>query len=120
VRDNKLTSRQKADLVVHAALNKKAIEPVILDLKEMSDLADCFVVVSGNTENQVRTIYQEIERVCREEGVPIVHVEGAQVGSWILIDLNDVVVHVFRQSEREFYDLESLWQRAPRLNLSEL
>ncbi len=107
-------------MVAYASLNKKALDPVILDLRERSEFTDFFVIVSGRTEIQVRTITQEVERVCREERIPILHSEGGQVNSWVLLDLGDVVVHVFREAERHFYDLEGLWHRARRVTLPPL
>ncbi|NTV52863.1 MAG: ribosome silencing factor [Candidatus Firestonebacteria bacterium] len=111
---------KKAQLVAFAALNKKALNPVILDLKELSSVSDFFVIVSGNTEIQVFAIYQEIERVCREEKIPIFHTEGSQGSKWILLDLGDVLVHIFRQSERDYYNLEELWHRAHPVALPKL
>ena len=115
-----LTSRQKACLVAYATQNKKALEPIILDLDGVSELTDFFVIASGNTGIQVRTILQEVERVCHEEHIPIYHVEGSETGTWVLIDLGDVVVHVFRQPKREFYNLEHLWRKAARVALPKL
>ena len=111
-------SRQKARLLAYAALNKKAHDPVILDLHGLSNLTDLFLIVSGRTDVQVRAILQELQRICREERYAIHHSEGEQASSWVLLDLGDVVVHIFRQSEREFYDLERLWHQAPRISLS--
>lgn len=106
--------------MAYAALNKKAHDPVILDLTGLSDFTEYFVIASGRTDVQVRAIYQEIERICREERIPITHVEGADAAAWILADLGDVVVHIFRQTEREFYDLEGLWRQARRVSLPSL
>ena len=120
VAEDKSAAPQRARLLAYAALNKKAHDPVILDLRGLSDLTDYFVVVSGNTDIQVRAIFQEIQRVCREHKLPIRHVEGERVGTWILLDHGDVVTHIFRQAERDFYDLEGLWHRAPRLALPKM
>lgn len=118
VNEPRTLSRQKARLLACAALNKKAHDPVILDLHGLSNLTDLFLIVSGRTDVQIRAILQELQRVCREEGYSIHHSEGEQAGSWVLLDLGDVVVHLFRQAEREFYDLEGLWRQAPRIPVS--
>ncbi len=117
---NRPTSRQKAKIIGYAALNKKAIHPIILDLRLQSDIADYFVIASGNTDVQVRAIFNEIERVCGEEGIRIFHSEGAGIGTWILMDLGDVIVHIFRQSERRYYDLEKLFQGCKYVGLPKL
>jgi ribosome-associated protein len=115
-----MTLLQKAKILTYATLNKKAIDPVILNLKELSSVADFFVIVSGSTEIQVYAIYQEIERICKEEKIKLIHVEGSQGAKWILVDTGGVVVHIFRQSEREYYDLESLWHHAKRVPLPKI
>lgn len=114
------TSRQKAKIIGYAALNKKAIQPVILDLRRQSDIADYFVIASGNTDVQVRTIFMEIERACREEGIKIFHSEGLGSWTWVLLDMGDVIVHLFRQSERRYYDLEKLFQGCKYVGLPKL
>jgi ribosome-associated protein len=120
VTDAQDSSRQKARLLAYATTNKKAINPTILDLTELSNFTDYFVIASGKTDVQVRAIYQELERVCAAEKLPVLHVEGADAGAWILLDLGDVVVHLFRHSEREFYDLEKLWHKAKMIPLPKL
>jgi len=115
-----MTTLKKARLVAYAALNKKALNPVILNLKDLSSFSDFFVIVSGNTEVQVFAIYQEIERICTEEKIRIYHTEGSQGSSWILLDLGDVLVHIFRQTERDYYNLEELWNQARPVTLPEL
>jgi ribosome-associated protein len=120
VNEKELGSLKKARLVAYAALNKKALNPVILNLKELSSFSEFFVIVSGNTEVQVFAICQEIERVCCEEKIQIFHTEGSQGSKWILLDLGDVLVHIFRQPERDYYNLEELWHQARTVTLPEL
>jgi ribosome-associated protein len=120
VTEPRSASRQKARLLAYATLNKKAYDPVILDLHGISDLTDFFIIASGNTDIQVRAVLQELQRVCRDQGFKVRHLEGEASGSWVLLDLGDVVVHLFRQPEREFYDLEGLWHRAKRVELPRL
>jgi ribosome-associated protein len=106
--------------MAYATLNKKALDPVVLNLKDHSSVADYFVIVSGNTEIQVYAIFQEIERVCKEEKIRMLHVEGSQGAKWILVDTGGVVLHIFRQTEREYYNLEDLWKHAKRVSLPKL
>ena len=102
-----------------AALEKKAVDVSILDVQGLTSLADYFVVCSGRSDTQVRAIAEGIEAACRATRRRPLAVEGAALGKWILIDLGDVLVHVFQQPIREFYDLEKLWSRARSVELPE-
>lgn len=102
---------------LEAALDKKATDPVVLDLREASQLADYFVIVSGRSDTQVRAIAESIEDRCRREGCRPLSVEGVRHGQWILLDYGDFVVHVFYEPVRKFYEIERLWSRAPRCEL---
>jgi len=104
----------------YAAVNKKALNPLILDLRTHSDIADFFVIVSGRTDIQVMSIFQEMERVCHEEKILVEHTEGLESRTWVLMDLGDVIVHIFRQEERDYYRLEEIWQKAKTVALPEL
>ncbi|MCK5242429.1 ribosome silencing factor [bacterium] len=116
----KKTSLQKAKLLAYAAKNKKAIAPVVLDMQEHSGIADYFVIASGRSDIQVRAMVQEIERVCVEEKIKIEHTEGLGLWVWVLIDLGDVIVHMFTDKERQYYGLERLWKECKRVNLPKL
>jgi ribosome-associated protein len=115
-----MTSLQTAKLMAYAANNKKAIDPLILDLKNHSDIADFFVIVSGQTDIQVQSIYTELDRVCTEEKIQVLHAEGQESRTWILMDLGDVMVHIFRQEEREYYQLETIWKDCKIVKLPKL
>lgn len=89
-----------------------------LDVREISLLADYFVICSGNSERQINAIIDEV--IDKEENqVSVRRVEGKDGGKWVLIDLGDVIVHVFSASERAFYNLEKLWSDAPLVDLNE-
>jgi ribosome-associated protein len=120
VNEKPTTSLQKAKLAAYAALNKKADHPQILDLKSLNAFVEVFVIVSGNTTIQVNAIFQEIQRVMEEHKIRIQHIEGSQGGTWILMDLGDVVVHIFRKQEREYYGLEKLWKNAHKISLPKI
>ena len=87
----------------------------MLEVRDLIVITDYFVIASGATERQVRTITDEVERVLEGLGSRAVRREGRQDGRWVLLDFVDVVVHVFTQAEREYYELERLWKDAPRL-----
>ncbi len=100
-----------------AAAERRGIDPVLLDLRGVSSVADFFLVVSGRSDTQVRAISEGIEHDLRAEGHRPLGVEGLRTGQWVLLDYEDVVVHVFYETARQFYDLERLFSTAPRLPL---
>lgn len=108
-----------AQLCAEAALDRKGWDLVILDLRGITSLADYFVLVSGRSDTQVRAIAEEIEERSRRAGKRPLSVEGSRNGQWILLDFGDVVAHVFYGPMREHYDLERLWSRARRCELSD-
>lgn len=103
---------------VEAALEKKALDVVVLDLKKSGAFTDHFALCSGQTGRQVKAIVDEIIKRLRENGGRPSHVEGYELGEWVLIDCFDFVVHVFTQETRRFYDLERLWGSAERFEFS--
>ena len=96
-----------------AALDVKAEDVVALDVREQSSFADVFVIATGRSDRQVRAIADAVEQAAKAAGVPPLGVEGVAEGRWVLIDLDDVIVHVFQREKREHYDLERLWADAP-------
>ncbi len=107
-----------AAAVVAAALagaeEKAGEDPAALDVSQLTSAFDVLVIVSGRSDRQVRTIAEEIERiVARDAGVSPVRVEGVAGGEWIALDYVDVIVHVFQDEARDYYDLEHLWSAAP-------
>jgi ribosome-associated protein len=108
---------EKAILCLKIIHERKAIDPVLFDVRELTSITDYFIVTSGSSNRQVQTIAKHVVRRMREEGLKVYGMEGEQQGHWVLIDYNDVVIHVFYQPVREFYDLEGLWAEAPRVEL---
>jgi ribosome-associated protein len=107
-------SRQAAVAAARAAAAKQAEHITILDVHGLIVITDYFVICSGATERQVRTIVEEIEKALRDLGRKPVRREGESERRWVLLDYVDLVVHVFTEQEREYYDLERLWGDAPR------
>jgi len=114
-----ISSWDKALLLARFALDKKACDLVVLDVHEHTSIADYFIVCSGRSDRQVQSIAQGIEENAAEEGFKPFAVEGTQRGHWALIDFSDVIVHVFYEPVREFYDLDGLWSHAPKAKLPE-
>jgi ribosome-associated protein len=108
-------SREIALTAAKAAAAKQAADVTILDVHELIVITDFFVICSGQTERQVKTIVEEIEKAVRDLGERPIRREGEAGARWVLLDYIDVVVHVFTEEERRYYDLERLWRDAPRV-----
>jgi len=98
-----------------AVLGKKAVNVVALDVRELTSIADVFIICSGRANRQVSAIADHIVRELRKQKIKPLSVEGAAEGQWVLIDYGYVVIHVFFESVRQFYDLEGLWSDARRI-----
>jgi ribosome-associated protein len=107
------SSRDLAVAAARAAAEKQGERIVVMDVRELIVITDYFVIASGGSERQVRTLVEEIERALRGSGVKPIRREGQTEMRWVLLDYVDIVVHVFAPEERDFYDLERLWRDAP-------
>jgi ribosome-associated protein len=110
-------SLANAKLAISAALDKKAVEPVLIDVCGRSSYADFIAVVSGRSDRQVDAIAEGVCEAMAVQGRRPIGREGARNGRWVLIDFGDVVMHVFYHPLREVFDIESLWIDAPRVKL---
>ncbi len=108
---------EKALLCLKIINERKAVDPVLLEVAKLTSITDYFLVTSGNSSRQVQAISQHISKRMREEGFRPFGVEGEEEGHWVLMDYGEVVIHVFYHPVREFYDLEGLWVEAPRIGL---
>jgi len=115
----RLPGWDRALACTRAALDRKAYDLVVLEVGRQSSIADYFVICSGRSDTQVQAIAEAIEQEVGREGAKPISLEGMQRGQWVLMDYGDVVVHIFYVPVREFYDLERLWSRAPRVELPE-
>jgi ribosome-associated protein len=111
------SSVQKALGSARAAIDKKAENVKILDLTQISGFTDYFVICSGMSDRQVQAISDSVCSTLESEGFELLSSEGYSDGRWVLLDFGDVVVHVFLDALREYYDLESLWADAPTLKI---
>ncbi len=110
-------TRQKALAAARAAIDKKAENLKILDLTEISGFTDYFVICSGMSDRQVKSIADSVEHELSNAGHDLLSTEGYGDGRWVLMDFGDIVVHVFLDALREYYDLEALWVDAPRVQV---
>jgi len=101
----------------HAASDKKALDLVLIDLREIATFTDYFLITSGSNQRQVQAIADEVIEKLKKSGSPAARVEGYRNAEWVLVDYGDFVVHVFEEKARRFYDLERLWREGKRVQL---
>lgn len=110
-----MTSRQKLELALRAAEERKAQSPVALDLTKLTLIADYFLICHGTSDTHVRAIAEALRERFREASLRPQGCEGFHEAEWILLDYGDVVVHIFDQETRDYYELERVWRDARRL-----
>ena len=106
---------QSLNLYIQAALGKKAIDLVVLDVRKLSSIADVFIICSGRSNRQVAAIAEHIQVDLKQHGITPLSVEGKKQGHWVLLDYGHVIIHIFYEPVRTFYDLEGLWIDAKRI-----
>ena len=114
---SELTSLDKARIAAEAALDRVGQDLTVLDVHEVVSFADLLVIVTGRSDRQVKAIADGIDQELSRRGERPLGVEGYDEGRWVLIDLADVIVHVFQKEVRDHYDLERLWSDAKRIDL---
>jgi len=110
-------SQRKALGCARAAIDKKAENVKVLNLTELSGFTDYFVISSGMSDRQVQAIADAVQNVMESNGHELVSSEGYSEGRWVLLDFGDVIVHIFLDALREYYDLETLWADAPSVKV---
>ncbi len=113
------TEKQMAQLVCRALDEKKGRDIKVIDIHDVSVIADYFVIASGSNQNQVQAMVDNVEEQLGRAGFEPKQVEGVRNSSWILIDYGDVIVHVFDEENRLFYDLERIWRDGKTLDMEE-
>ena len=116
---NKMKTIDKAKLCMKIISERKAIDPVLFEVGKLTSIADYFLIASGSSSRQVQAMASHLLRKMKEEGFRTYGLEGEEEGHWILVDYGDIVIHLFYQPFREFYDLEGLWIDAPRISLAD-
>lgn len=97
----------------NAALDRKAKDLIILKVRELSSFTDFFIICSGTSDRQVKAIAEHITEKLKKVGILPLGIEGENTGNWILMDYGDVIIHIFYEPTREFYDIERLWSDVP-------
>lgn len=115
-----MTEQTLLAMAIKAIDDKKAEQIIALNMQGISLIADHFVLCHGNSEKQVQAIATELKKAAQEQGIEVKRLEGFEQARWVLIDLGDVVVHVFHRDERSYYNLEKLWGDAPQVEIEQL
>ena len=114
------TSKEMVKLAYAALDEKKAEDIRIIDIAGVSVLADYFIICNGSNESQVRALVDNVEEALEKAGYPLKQTEGHGLGSWVLMDLGDIIVHVFDRENRLFYDLERIWVDGKQIDVADL
>ena len=112
-------AKEKAALVVKSLDKHLAKNIRLIDVEELTSLCDCFVIAHGNSTTQVKALADYVEKELNDNGIAPLRVEGFQSSGWVLIDYGDVIVHVFQEEMRGFYDLEHLWKDGADVDIAE-
>ena len=112
--------KEMARLAYKALDEKKAMDIKIIDIGEVSTIADYFIIASGGNQNQVQAMVDNVEEKLGRAGYEPKQIEGTRSSSWILMDYGDLIVHIFSRDDRLFYDLERIWRDGKTLDVSEL
>jgi ribosome-associated protein len=108
------------DFYINAALGKKGIGLVVLDVRDLTSIADVFIILSGRSNRQVISIADFIQSELKKKGISPLSVEGKSEGLWLLIDYGHVIIHIFHEPIRMFYDIEGLWVDAKKIDYENL
>jgi len=115
-----MTSKELTKLAVAALEDRKAEDVTVIDISEISPIADYFIIANGTNESQVRALVDNVEETLGKAGYEVKQREGYGLGSWVLLDFGDIIVHVFDRENRVFYDLERIWRDGKQVDPEEL
>ena len=115
-----MISKELAKIAVNALQDKKAGDIRIIDISNISSMCDLLVIADGSNYNQVQAMCDNVEESMRQNGIMLKNREGYANGGWILLDYCDIIVHIFREEERSFYDLEHIWHDGKTISIGEL
>lgn len=115
-----MTSLTTAKMAVKVLDSKKALNIKLIKIQDVSSIADYFVIATGTSSTHVKALADEVEAQLDEAGISVSHIEGYRSNSWVLLDYVDVIVHVFSDEARKYYDLERLWQDGEQIDISDI
>ncbi|MCH5260877.1 MAG: ribosome silencing factor [Lachnospiraceae bacterium] len=115
-----MNSNEIAKLAITALEDKKAEDIKVIDISEISVIADYFIIANGTNRSQIQTLSDHVEEILGKAGVPLKQVEGYDNANWILLDFRDVIIHIFDKENRLFYDLERIWRDGKLIETTDL
>lgn len=115
-----MKSKEMAKIAFNALDDKKGINITVIDISKISVIADYFIIAGGSNENQVKALADNVAEEFAKVEISTKHIEGYNNANWILLDFNDVIVHVFNEDDRLFYDLERIWRDGQVVDVNEL
>lgn len=115
-----MDARQKAKMAIAALEDKKAEDVHVIDISEVSTLADYFIIASGTNKNQMQAMQDAVDEKLSRAGYETKHIEGNKNATWILMDYGDVIIHIFDKENRLFYDLERIWRDGKMVDVETL
>jgi len=107
----------RARLLSEAALDQKALDLLVIDVRGLTSFADAFILATATSDRHAKAVADAVTKTAKEAGFGVMGTEGYDEGRWILIDIGDLIVHVFQEETRTYYDLERLWADAPRVDV---
>ena len=114
------TSKDLCKMAISALEDKKAEDISVIDISEVSVLADYFLIASGSNRSQIQALCDNVDEALGRAGIPIKQIEGYDSANWILMDFGDIIVHIFDKENRLFYDLERIWRDGKKISPEEL
>lgn len=115
-----MTSKELCKIAVEALEDRKAEDIKVIDIRELSPIADFFIIANGNNQNQLQAMQDAADEALYKAGLKVKQVEGNQSSTWILMDYGDIIIHIFSKEDRLFYDLERIWRDGKIMDVSEL
>lgn len=115
-----MTAKEIAKIAYNALDDKKGENTKIINITDLSVIADYFIITGGSNKNQVQALVDNVEEALEKQGVNVKHIEGYSSANWILLDYGDVIIHIFNQEDRLFYDLERIWKDGKSVTIDEL
>ena len=113
-------SRIMAKLAIEALEDKKAEDIKVIDISEVSVIADYFIIAGGTNRSQIQALSENVEEKLARAGYPVKQIEGYDTANWILMDLGDIIVHIFDKENRLLYDLERIWRDGKQVAIEEI
>ena len=115
-----MTSRELAKIAVNALDDKKGEDIKVIDISEVSVLADYFIIAGGSNRSQIQAMADNVDEMLGKNGGMLKQIEGYDAGNWVLLDFQDIIIHIFDKENRLFYDLERIWRNGKDIKLEEL